>query len=148
MPYFLVSSCATCASLRARCLSCPLSRAPQILAGLEIAARSRRDSQALYTIAEHQRVAGGAVFLRGNQFLDGATFTSDVLRGARGFTVTSPTEAISTRDRACDTRPPDYRSLAMGGKPKPRVAIYIDGERFLGYGRSARRGGIAISYGT
>jgi hypothetical protein len=88
-----------------------MNRKPQSLATINVVGKAGRELKVLSDIELRSRVSGGTMFLPGNSYLESALDASDIIRGARGFTMKGPTRVEGRKD--CKD-----------------VAIYVDGLRY------------------
>ncbi|MEO5869568.1 MAG: carboxypeptidase regulatory-like domain-containing protein [Gemmatimonadaceae bacterium] len=94
-----------------------LKQKVQILDAITVVGKLSGDLKALSDISERRRTSFGSYFLPGNSWLTSATYPTDVVRAARGFTYLS---IDNVRARGC---------TGLGAKGKS-LAVYIDGTRF------------------
>ena len=115
-------------------LALSMVREAQKLETINVVGKAGRDVKTLQAIHDRSLVAAGTMFLPGTYLLEGAMLPSDVIRGARGFQMKSPTVVVArsyfdiTGPKSCSSRADDLRDT---NKTK-EVAIYLDGERWLG----------------
>ncbi|MEO8333916.1 MAG: carboxypeptidase-like regulatory domain-containing protein [bacterium] len=100
-------------------LSITLSQKVQLLDAVTVFGKPGGDIKTLSGIAERRRTSFGTVFLPDNEWLKSASYPTDVLRAARGFTYLS---IDSVRARGC---------TGIGGTGK-QIVVYVDGARFAG----------------
>jgi hypothetical protein len=94
--------------------SIEVSNGPQRLDAVTVVGKPTRDLRVLDDVLRRKRVGSGTTFLPGHPALRAATFTSDVMREARGFQYHGPN---------------DIEGRPGGGSACKNVAVYVNDVR-------------------
>jgi hypothetical protein len=100
-----------------------MSNQAQPLDAVTVIGEPSRNTRILEDVLRRQRSAFGTVFLPGSPWLQGALYTADVLRAARGFRYVSPTKVYGR---------PGPISKAYPGGQCIAINVYVNGEFFPG----------------
>lgn len=94
--------------------SIEVSNGPQRLDAVTVVGKPSRDLRVLDDVLRRKRIGSSTTFLPGHPALRSATFTSDVMREARGFQYHGPNTIYGR---------------AIGGGPCKNVAVYVNDVR-------------------
>ncbi len=92
----------------------------QALETVRVMGSPSRAHRALADVLERKRLGFGSIFLAGQPSLAGATRITDVFREARGFRYLNSADSVVARGTG-----------ALGGTTCDRIAVYINGDRWL-----------------
>lgn len=115
-------------------LTVAVAKRAQTLETVNVVGNASRDVRVLEDIAQRSRSSGGTMLMPGNSWILGADTPTDALRGARGFMQKGPNTVIGRPYVTRDGRLVDCTSASGGGGGSggKTVAVYLDGNRYLG----------------